>query len=688
MPAGRGLSVLLVERGDLAGATSSASSKLIHGGLRYLEFGEFRLVREALVEREVLMRMAPHLIHPADFVLPHDRSLRPRWMLRLGLLLYDHLGGRKVLPASRRIDPRSEALGAPLRRDITAAFVFSDCQTDDARLVIANARDAARRGARILRGTEFVSARRVGSLWRAELRASDGARAQVEARALVNAGGPWAMEIARRAGVAHGEAALRLVKGSHIVVPPTLRWRAGPTCSRTTIAASVFVLPFEQDFTLIGTTEAPFEGDPAEVACSDEEAAYLCRAVGRWFARPVQPGAILWRYAGVRPLYEDHAKSASAVTRDYVLLRDAEGPAAPMLSVLGGKITTFRRLAEHALERLGLPGTGRPWTAGAPLPGGVLAGGGLETAAAALRAQYSWLDPVVADRLIRRYGNEAAAMLGEAGQRRGIWARPSAPVSPPARSIGSGARNGRKAPTTSSGAAPSSGYAAPVAPRRARLEDLSAPRRSMIASAVGRSLLLSVLLYLLRECASTAMVMAQSAQWSESAVEIDGGSAPLRGTIAMPPGPSPIAAVLIIAGSGPTDRDGNQPGLRNESLKLLAHGLAGLGIGSLRVDKRGIGESAAAMTSEQDLRFATYVRDAVAWVTFLRGQARVRKVFMLGHSEGALVVTLAAQQARVGGLILIAGLGVPAGVVLRRQLDVSGLTGPLRQSAEVHHCKP
>src|SRR5205814_487939 len=217
--AGRGLSVLLVERGDLAGATSSASSKLIHGGLRYLEFGEFRLVRESLVEREVLMRMAPHLIHPAAFVLPHDRSLRPRWMLRLALLLYDHLGGRGRLPASRQIDPRRDAVGAPLRPDVSAAFVYSDCQTDDARLVIANTRDAVRRGTRIRRGTELVSARRDGALWRAELRAADGSRAQVAARALVNAGGPWAMEIARRAGVEHGKTALRLVKGSHIVVP-------------------------------------------------------------------------------------------------------------------------------------------------------------------------------------------------------------------------------------------------------------------------------------------------------------------------------------------------------------------------------------------------------------------------------------------------------------------------------------
>jgi glycerol-3-phosphate dehydrogenase len=411
--AGRGFSVLLVERGDLAGATSSASSKLIHGGLRYLEFGEFRLVREALAEREVLMRLAPHLIHPAEFVLPHDRSLRPRWMLRLGLLLYDHLGGRERLPPSRRIDPRGDGLGAPLRPDIAAAFVYADCQVDDARLVIANTRDAARRGASVLRGAEFVSARRAGAAWRAELRMPDGTRSEVEARALVNAGGPWAMEIARRAGVEHGRAALRLVKGSHIVVP-RLYGGAHAYMLQNDDRRIVFVLPFEQDFTLIGTTEAPFGGDPAQVAGTDAEVAYLCRAVSRWFAQPVLPAAVCWRYAGVRPLYEDHAENASAVTRDYVLLRDGDPPAAPMLSVLGGKITTYRRLAEHALERLGLAGTSGAWTAGAPLPGGALVGGSVETAAAVLRTAYPWLDAVVSDRLIRRYGDEAAVVLGDA----------------------------------------------------------------------------------------------------------------------------------------------------------------------------------------------------------------------------------------------------------------------------------
>jgi len=407
--AGRGLSVLLVEEGDLAGATSSASSKLIHGGLRYLELGEFRLVREALAEREVTMAMAPHLVHPLLFVLPHDRSLRPKWMLRLGLFLYDHLGGRKRLPPSRRIDPRADPMGAPLRRDVAAAFVYSDCQADDARLVIANARDARRRGAAILTRTELVSAVRAGGAWRAEIRLRDGAVAAVEARALVNAGGPWAMAVAQRAGGLHGNAALRLVKGSHVVVP---RLYAGEHAYilQNDDRRIVFVLPFERDFTLIGTTEEPFTGDPRRVCCSDEEADYLCRAVSRWLAAPLSPAAILWRYAGVRPLYEDHAKNASAVTRDYVLLLEGETGKAPLLSVLGGKITTFRRLAEHALERLTpfFPSLSPAWTRGSILPGGEPAG--IDT----LRGAHSWLDPVLCDRLLRRYGSEASAVLGDA----------------------------------------------------------------------------------------------------------------------------------------------------------------------------------------------------------------------------------------------------------------------------------
>jgi len=407
--AGRGLSVLLVEQGDLAGATSSASSKLIHGGLRYLELGEFRLVREALQEREVLLGIAPHLIHPIDFVLPHDRTLRPRWMLRLGLWLYDHLGRRRQLPASRRIDPRGTPVGTPLRSNIATAFVYADCQVDDARLVVDNARDARRAGAIILTHTELISARREGEFWRATIKGR-AASAEVDARMLVNAAGPWAMEVARRAGAGHGAAALRLVKGSHVVVPLLYEGRHAYILQNDD-RRIVFVLPFHDDYTLIGTTEEPFEGDPREVLCSDAEADYLCRAVGRWFSRKLDPAAILWRYAGVRPLYEDHAKSASAVTRDYVLLLEAPTGAPPLLSVLGGKITTYRRLAEHALERLSTVAAipGRPWTATAPLPGGK----GVPSVAEFQRT-YPWLDRETATGLIERHGSEAALVLGDA----------------------------------------------------------------------------------------------------------------------------------------------------------------------------------------------------------------------------------------------------------------------------------
>lgn len=411
--AGRGLSVALVESGDLACATSSASSKLIHGGLRYLEFGDFRLVSEALAEREVLMGVAPHLVRPMLFVLPHDRSLRPRWMLRLGLYLYDHLGRRKRLPASRRIDPRHDPLGLALRRDIEAAFVYADCQVDDARLVIANARDAAKRGAHILAHTEFAGAIRQNGRWRAVLRRSDGAETVTMARVLVNAAGPWAMEIAQRCGAAPQDAALRLVKGSHIVVPRLYDGNHAYILQNDD-RRIVFVLPFEEEFTLIGTTEVPFAGDPRAVEISPEEETYLCRAVSRWFAKPLTANAILWRYAGVRPLYEDHAKNASAVTRDYVLTLDAPPGGAPILSVLGGKITTYRRLAEHVLERLGpfVAASGGPWTSGAPLPGGNVA----DSAAAekAVSDAYPWLADFTCRRLGRSYGSEAVAVLGDA----------------------------------------------------------------------------------------------------------------------------------------------------------------------------------------------------------------------------------------------------------------------------------
>ncbi|HKW55342.1 MAG TPA: glycerol-3-phosphate dehydrogenase, partial [Stellaceae bacterium] len=369
--AGRGLGVLLCEKGDLAGATSSASSKLVHGGLRYLEYGEFRLVREALREREVLLANAPHIVRPLRFVLPHDARLRPRWMIRAGLFLYDHIGGRRELPGTETVDCASHPYGAPLRQGLHTAFAYYDCWVDDARLVVLNARDAARRGAAILTRTELVSAARVGERWQARLRRSDGRTHDVAARLLVNAGGPWVTEVLHRCGLSAVKAELRLVKGSHIVVPRLYPGEQAYLLQNDDRRV-VFVLPFEQDFTLIGTTDIPYAGDPGRVAIDAAETEYLCRAVSAWLARPVTPSQVVWSYAGVRPLYDDHAKNAAAVTRDYVFHLDERG--APVLSVFGGKITTYRRLAEHALERLGkfLPGASGPWTDAAPLPGGDL----------------------------------------------------------------------------------------------------------------------------------------------------------------------------------------------------------------------------------------------------------------------------------------------------------------------------
>jgi glycerol-3-phosphate dehydrogenase len=405
--AGRGLSVLLCEKGDLAGATSSASSKLIHGGLRYLEYYEFRLVREALAEREVLLRLAPHIIWPMRFVLPHDASLRPRWMIRTGLFLYDHLGGRRTLPGTEAVKLRRHPYGAPLQERVADGFVYSDCWVQDARLVVLNARDAAQRGARILTRTEVLDARREGGLWQARLR-EDGVVREVAARVLVNAAGPWVVEALRRARV-ESRAAVRLVKGSHIVVPRLYEGEQAYILQNDDRRV-VFVIPYEGRFTLIGTTDIPFEGDPAGVAIDAEEAAYLCRAVSRWLARPVVPGDVVWSYAGVRPLYDDAAASASAVTRDYVFDLDKEGP--PALSVFGGKITTYRRLAEHAMEKLApfFPGAGGAWTGTRPLPGAAMDA----RQVGELRRLYPFLGEAVADRLLRTYGSDARTILGDA----------------------------------------------------------------------------------------------------------------------------------------------------------------------------------------------------------------------------------------------------------------------------------
>ena len=417
--AGRGLSVLLCEQSDLGSATSSASTKLIHGGLRYLEYYEFRLVREALIEREVLLRAAPHIIWPMSFILPHDKGLRPAWLIRLGLVLYDHLGGRELLPASRGIDLSRDPLGAPLRNDFRKGFSYADCWVEDSRLVVLNAMDAAERGAEILTRTRCASARRVDGVWEAELepvgQAEGGQRRQVRARAIVNAAGPWVTDVLSRVAGTNRQAGLRLIKGSHIVVPRLFEGEQAYIFQHPDRRV-IFAIPYERQFTLIGTTDVVFEGNPGDAKITEDEIAYLCEAVSRYFKRPVTPDQVVWNYSGVRPLYDDSSKSASAVTRDYVF--DVETPqnGAPLLSVFGGKITTYRKLAEHALSRL-LPLLGheaKNWTAGATLPGGDIPGADFASFESALEAEHAWLPAELAQRYARAYGTRTRNILGTA----------------------------------------------------------------------------------------------------------------------------------------------------------------------------------------------------------------------------------------------------------------------------------
>ncbi|USI73703.1 glycerol-3-phosphate dehydrogenase [Sphingomonas morindae] len=410
--AGRGLSVLLVERDDLAGHTSSASTKLIHGGLRYLEYGEFRLVREALIERERLWGMAPHIIWPLEFVLPQAHSPRPAWMVRLGLFLYDHLGGRRKLPATRAVDLDRDAMGDGLRPDAGRAFVYSDCWVEDSRLVALNAADAAARGADIRTRTSLVRAARAGAGWAAEIE-QGGVRRRVEARAIVNAAGPWVVDLLGRLGQAPNERGVRLVKGSHIVVPK-LYEGAHAFLLQNPDKRVVFAIPYEGDYTLVGTTDEPWDAAPARPEISADETAYLCATIARYFARPITPAQVVWSYAGIRPLYDDHAASASAVTRDYVLDLDAGAGRAPLLSIFGGKITTFRKLAEHALAELApfFPEAGPAWTAGAVLPGGDF--DDFERLVAALVAERPGLPPALLRRLARAYGTRTRQLLGAA----------------------------------------------------------------------------------------------------------------------------------------------------------------------------------------------------------------------------------------------------------------------------------
>ncbi|MEK7737099.1 MAG: glycerol-3-phosphate dehydrogenase [Pseudomonadota bacterium] len=427
--AGRGISVILAEQDDLGAHTSSSSTKLIHGGLRYLEYYEFSLVRKALLEREVLLRSAPHLIRPLRFVLPHDPSMRPAWVIRLGLFLYDHLARREVLPDSAGVDLRSHPLGAPLNGRFTRGFVYSDGWVDDARLVILNALDAQAHGARILTRTRCTAAQRGEQWWTATMQAANGFEQTVTARILVNAAGPWAEAFLRGAArAAHGEAlvtkSLRLVKGSHIVVPRCFE-HDHAYIFQNPDKRIIFAIPYEDNFTLIGTTDVELDGNPGDARIDNDEVAYLCDQASRYFKRPVHPSAVVWSYTGVRPLLDDASGDPSAVTRDYLLESNTE--AAPLMSVWGGKITTFRKLAEEAAEEilnlLGEPGNSplrNSWTKGASLPGCDFSAWigqrsrpdrDFERFVSAVRSRYPWLTVQLVRRMTHAYGSRMAQVL-------------------------------------------------------------------------------------------------------------------------------------------------------------------------------------------------------------------------------------------------------------------------------------
>lgn len=428
--AGRGYKVVLAEKDDLAQHTSSSSTKLIHGGLRYLEFHEFGLVRKALIEREVLLKSAPHIMRPLRFVMPHNPSMRPAWLIRLGLLLYDHLARREILPGSHGIDLRRHDAGAPLKPEYTQGFVYSDGWVDDARLVVLNAVDARDRGAAILTRARCVEAKRSAANWSITVQHGNGSCTMLRARALVNAAGPWAESFLRSAALpAQGEAlatrSLRLIKGSHIVVPRIFD-HSYAYIFQNADKRIIFAIPYEDDFTLIGTTDVEITGIPEAAAIDRDEMLYLCEQASRYFRRPLQPEHVLWSYTGIRPLLDDRTGDASAVTRDYQL--ESNAVAAPLLTVWGGKITTYRKLAEEAGDSLvALLGERRPpWSKGALLPGGDLTDwiGPAERPdrdfmrfLEKLMQRYPWLAPRHLRRMARAYGSRIESVLGSASSR-------------------------------------------------------------------------------------------------------------------------------------------------------------------------------------------------------------------------------------------------------------------------------
>lgn len=429
--AGRGLSVLLCEKDDLASHTSSASTKLIHGGLRYLEQNEFALVRKALIEREILMRSAPHIIRPLRFVLPHDHGQRPAWLIRLGLFLYDHLARRELLPGSHRINFRTHAAGSPLKENFAKGFSYSDGWVDDARLVVLNAVDANERGATILTRRKCTTVTRTADHWQATLCKTDDAQAApiaVHAKILVNATGPWAATFLH--DTIHGRAGkkLRLIKGSHIVVKKLFDHPYAYIFQHPD-GRIVFAIPYEKDYTLIGTTDIDYHGNVDNITITAEEIDYLCTLVNRYLARPVTPAEVVWSYAGVRPLVEDNNEdggndkheSASEVTRDYQLAFDTD--AAPLLTVFGGKITTYRKLAEEALDLIApfFNNQHGSWTANACLPGGDIFAPKPDNRATLefgefvlqMQQQYPWLPPALVERYAHAYGTRMKVLLAD-----------------------------------------------------------------------------------------------------------------------------------------------------------------------------------------------------------------------------------------------------------------------------------
>ena len=413
--AGRGLSVIMCEKGDLAEGTSSRSGKLVHGGLRYLEYYEFRLVREALIEREVLLNSASHIIWPMRFVLPHSPTDRPAWLVRLGLFLYDHLGGRKKLPGTRSLDLHRDPEGAPILDQYSKGFEYSDCWVDDARLVVLNALDASAKGARILTRTACVSARREQGNWLIQMRSErSGEVRTVRARVLVNAAGPWVNDIIGRVVGSNSQRSVRLVKGSHIIVP---KFWAGQQAYlvQNHDKRVIFINPYEGDKALIGTTDIPYEGKPEEVKADEKEIDYLITAVNRYFKEKLRRSDVLESFSGVRPLFDDGKGNPSAVTRDYVFDLDETG-GAPLLSVFGGKITTFRKLSEHAMQRLAkfFPKMGGDWTRSAVLPGGDIPNADYVAFSDTLRAAYPWMPRALVNHYGHLYGARTKQIVGNA----------------------------------------------------------------------------------------------------------------------------------------------------------------------------------------------------------------------------------------------------------------------------------